>query len=132
MLSQYRYYAFSSDDEVKNWKTTENKEVMNSTLNETELTPFKIHAVLGHMKVAHGKRKLPQVNNEVSKRLVTILNVQKSELESTDNSIEVDSEQDMSKKANVLKLVSAFFLSKNFFSRNDNPSKIMKNHFCFT
>ena len=115
MLSQYRYYAFSSDDEVKNWKTTENKEVMNSTLNETELTPFKIHAVLGHMKVAHGKRKLPQVNNEVSKRLVTILNVQKSEFESTDNSIEVDSEQDMSKKANVLKLVSAFFLSKNFF-----------------
>ena len=48
-------------------------------------TPFKVHAVPGHMKVAHGKRKLAQVNNEVSKRLATILNVQQSEFESTDN-----------------------------------------------
>ena len=54
------------------------------------------------MKVAHGKRKLAQVNNEVSKRLATILNVQQSELESTDNLIEVDSEQDMNQKANDL------------------------------
>ena len=49
---------------------------MNSILNELELTPFKVHAVSGHMKVAHGKKKLAQVNNEVSKRSVTILNVQ--------------------------------------------------------
>ena len=54
------------------------------------------------MKVAHGKRKLAQVNNVVSKRLVTILNVQQSELESTGNLIEVDSEQDMNQKANDL------------------------------
>ena len=51
------------------------------------------------MKVAHAKRKLAQVNNEVSKRLTKILNVQQSELESTDNSTEVDSEQDMNQKA---------------------------------
>ena len=37
---------------------------MNSTLNELGLTPFKVHAVPGHMKVAHGKQKLVQVNNE--------------------------------------------------------------------
>ena len=64
-------------------------------------TPFKVHAVPGHMKVAHGKRKLAHVNN-VSKRLATILNVQQSELKSTKNSIEVDSEQDMNQKANYL------------------------------
>ena len=74
--------------------TTENRDVMNLTLNELELTPFKVHAAPKHMKAAHGKRKLAQVNNEVSKRLATILNVQQSELESTDNSIEVDSEED--------------------------------------
>ena len=34
--------------------------------------------------------------------MATILNVQQSELESTDNSIEVDSEQDMNQKANDL------------------------------
>ena len=95
-------YAFSSDDEVNNWNTTENRDVMNSTLNELELTSFEVHAVPGHMKVGHGKRKLAQVNNEVSKRLATILNVQQSELESADNSIEVDSEQDMNQKANDL------------------------------
>ena len=82
-------YAFSSDDEVNNWNTTENRDVMNSTLNELELTPFKVHAVPGHMKVAHGKWKLAQANNEVSKRLATILNVQQSELESTVKSTEV-------------------------------------------
>ena len=75
---------------------------MNSTLNILELTPFKVHAVPGHMEVAHGKRKPAQVNNDVSKRLATILNVQQSELESTDNSTEVDLEQDMNQKANVL------------------------------
>ena len=34
--------------------------------------------------------------------LATILNVQQSELESTDNLTEVDSEQDMNQKTNVL------------------------------
>ena len=68
-------YAFSSD-EVNNWNTTETRDVMNSILNGLEITPFKVHAVSGHMKVAHGKQKLAQVNNEVSKRSVTILNVQ--------------------------------------------------------
>ena len=66
-----------------------------------ELTPFKVHAAPQHINVAHGKRKLAhnfnikKVNNEVPKRLATILNVQQSELKSTDNSIEVDSEQDL-------------------------------------
>ena len=83
--------AFSSNDEVNNWNTTENRDVMNSTLNELELKLFKVHAVPAHMKAVHGKRKLAQVNNEVPKRLATILNIQQSELESTDNSIEVDS-----------------------------------------
>ena len=93
-------YAFSSDDEVNNWHTTENRDVMNSFLNKLELTPLKVDAVPGHMKVAHGKCKLAQVNNEVSERLATTLNVQQSVLESTDNSIEVDSEQNMNQKAN--------------------------------
>ena len=38
----------------------------------------------------------------MSKRLATILNVPQSESETTDNSIEVDSEQDMNQKANDL------------------------------
>ena len=51
-------YAFSSNDELNNWNTTENRDVMNSTLNELELTLFKVHAVPAHMKAVHGKRKL--------------------------------------------------------------------------
>ena len=45
---------------------------------------------------------MEKVNNELWKRLAAILNVQQSELESIDNSIEVDSEQDMNQKANDL------------------------------
>ena len=51
-------YAFSSDDEVNNWNATENRDVMNSALNELELTPFKAHAATGHMKVAHMLERL--------------------------------------------------------------------------
>ena len=69
-------YAFSSYDEVNNWNTTEDRDVINSTLNEPKLTPFKVQAVPRHMKVACGKQKLAQVNNKVSKKLATILNVQ--------------------------------------------------------
>ena len=54
------------------------------------------------MKVAHRKRKLAQVDNELPKKLDTILNVQQSELESKDNSIEVGSEQNMNQMANDL------------------------------
>ena len=68
-------YAFSSDDEVNNWNAADNRDVMNLTLNELELTPVKVHAVPGHMTVVLGKQKLAQGNNEVSKRLATILNV---------------------------------------------------------
>ena len=71
-------YAFSSDDEVNNWNTTEDRDVINSTLNELKLTPFKVQAVPRHMKVACEKQKLAQVNNKVSKKLATILNVQQS------------------------------------------------------
>ena len=71
---------------------------MNSTLNQLELTSFKAYAVPGHTKVGHVKRKLAQGNNEVSKKLAAALNVQQSELQSTENPIEVDSYQDMNKK----------------------------------
>ena len=48
-------YAFSKDDQVNNWNKTENRDVIISTLNKLDLTPFKVHAVPGHMEVAHGK-----------------------------------------------------------------------------
>ena len=59
----------ANNDEVNNWNTTENRDIMNSILNELELTPFKVHAVPGQMKVAHGKWKLAQVNNDVLKNI---------------------------------------------------------------
>ena len=70
------------------------------------------------MKVAHGRRKLAQVNNDVSKRLATILNLQQSELESTDNSIEVDSEKDMNQKANYLDKLAELMKEKLKVSNN--------------
>ena len=52
----------------------------------------------------------------MSKTLATILNVEQSESESTENSIEVDSEQDMNQKANDLdKLVE--LMKKNLSNK---------------
>ena len=38
-------YTFSTDNEVNNWNTKENIDVINSILSELELTPFKVPAV---------------------------------------------------------------------------------------
>ena len=81
---------YASDNDINNWNIKESRNVMNSTLNKLELTSFKTYAVSVHMKVTHGKQKLAQVNNEVSKRLGAVLNVQQSELESTEYWIEID------------------------------------------
>ena len=94
--------TFASDDESDEWRTAENKDIMNSTLKELELTPFKVHAVPAHMKVAHGKRKLAQVNTEVSKGLATVLNVKQPELDSSSASVNIEQEQEIFQKANDL------------------------------
>ena len=98
---------------------------MNSTLNELELTTFKVHAVPGYMKVAHQKQKLAQVISEVSKRLATILNVQQSELDSTDNSIEVDSKHDMNQKANDLEKLVELMEEKLKVSNKREKTQIL-------
>ena len=81
---------YASNNDINNWNIKESRNVMNSTLNKPELTFFKTCAISVHMKVTHGKQKLAQVNNEVSKRLGAVLNVQQSELESTEYWIEID------------------------------------------
>ena len=59
---------------------------------------------------------MEKVNNEMSKRLATILNIQQSELESIDKSIQVDSEQDMNQKANNLHKLVELMKEKLKFS----------------
>ena len=102
--------------------TSENKDIMNSNLNELELTPFKVHAVPVHMKAAHGKRK---VNNEVSKRLATILNVEQSEIESKDNSIEVDVEKEIREKADDLDKLTELMKEKLKFSNRREKIQVL-------
>ena len=57
------------------------KEALNSTLNELELTPFKVNSVPPHMKVTNGKRKLKEVNVAFSKRFAPTLNVNQTDLD---------------------------------------------------
>ena len=49
------------------------KDTLNVTLNELELTPLKTHAISSISKVNHGKRKLVQLNESLSKRVASVL-----------------------------------------------------------
>ena len=63
-----------------------NRETLNSTLNELELTPSKLHSIPHHLKVKHGKRKIEQVNDAMSKRLASVLNVDELDLSTNEPS----------------------------------------------
>ena len=48
---------------------------MNVILNELELIPLKTHAISSSSKVNHGKRKLVQLNESLSKRVASVLQI---------------------------------------------------------
>ena len=61
------------------------RESLNSTLNELNISPVKLHSVAQHSKPTLGKRKLKQVEGAVSKKLATVLKFDESELEADGN-----------------------------------------------
>ena len=56
------------------------KESLNNTLNELDISPVKVHSVATHSKLALGKRKLKQVEDVITKKLVSALKVDQTEL----------------------------------------------------
>ena len=56
------------------------KESLNNTLNELDISPVKVHLVATHFKPALGKRKLKQVEDVITKKLVSVLKVDQTEL----------------------------------------------------
>ena len=61
------------------------RESLNSSFNELDISPVKLHSVAQHSEPTPGKRKLKQVEGAVSKKLATILKVDESELEADGN-----------------------------------------------
>ena len=51
------------------------KESLNNTLNEPDISPVKVHSVATHSKPALGKRKPKQVEDVITKKLVSVLKV---------------------------------------------------------
>ena len=56
------------------------KEYLNNVLNELDISPVKLHSVATHSKPTLGKRKLKQVEDVVTKKLVSVLKVDQTEL----------------------------------------------------
>ena len=56
------------------------KESLNNTLNEFDISVVKAHSVATHSKPALGKRKLKQVEDVITKKLVSVLKVDQTEL----------------------------------------------------
>ncbi len=56
------------------------KDSVNATLTKLDLLPFKLHGIAGTAKISHGKRKLKQANEALSRKVATALDVQEGDL----------------------------------------------------
>ena len=56
------------------------KESLNNTLNELDISPVKVHSAANHSKPTLGKRKLRQVEGIITKKPVSVLKVDQTEL----------------------------------------------------
>ena len=56
------------------------KDALNATLNELDVSPLKLHAVAQHSKASHGKRKLKQANEALSKKFASVLEMESEQL----------------------------------------------------
>ena len=56
------------------------KESLNNTLNVFDISPVEVHSVATHSKPALGKKKLKQVEDVITKKLVSVLKVDQTEL----------------------------------------------------
>ena len=56
------------------------KDSVNATLTELDLSPFKLHGITGNSKISHGKRKLKQANEALSRKVATALDAEESDL----------------------------------------------------
>ena len=87
MISQDEGEKTESDHDgnelEQQWTHEEAQSSLNSTLQDLELTPLKFHAVSGSSKVTHGKRKLEQINREVTKKVATALSIEEQHLMDT-------------------------------------------------
>ena len=61
------------------------RSLLNSTLCDLKVSPLKVHSVKSSSKPGVGKRKLKQVEEALSKKLPTVLNVTESDFETSDN-----------------------------------------------
>ena len=96
LCPQSRYKSASGEEsEVDNMEIEDDieKEIMlestrsllNSTLSELEVSPLKVRSVKSSNKASLGKRKLKQVEEAVTRKIATVLNVIKSNLAAPDN-----------------------------------------------
>ena len=73
------------------WSFQEAHSSLNSTLEDLELTPLKLHGISSHSKVKYGKRNLEQVNTEVTKKIATALKLDPEHLVTNQKNLELKS-----------------------------------------
>ena len=63
------------DDDTEHIPNDYLKEKLNSSLTSMDISPIKMHAVSSHSRVAHGKKKLLQVQQTLKSEISTALNI---------------------------------------------------------
>ena len=62
-------------DEYNQNNVSEERERLNKTLNEMEISPLKLHALPHHSRHIEGKRKLSQVKDKIENSVATVLSL---------------------------------------------------------
>eukprot|EP00795_Rhopilema_esculentum_P001183 gene1183-15545_t len=67
LINEHEEALPHSDEELLDFEANldgdRNREILNSSLIEEDISPLKLHAVASHSRVAHGKRKIAQVQS---------------------------------------------------------------------
>ena len=67
LINEHEEALPHSDEEVLDFEANldgdRNREILNSSLIEEDISPLKLHAVASHSRVAHGKRKIAKVQS---------------------------------------------------------------------
>ena len=78
------------------------REVLNTTLSELDMSPIKLHSIPQSSKVSHGKQKIRQANEALSKRVASYLDVDAEALDiSNENPVNL-SNKEINEKADDL------------------------------
>ena len=110
------------DDECERTVVLDERERLNRTLNEMEISPLKLHSLPQHSRHIEGKRKLTQVKNKFENSVATVLSIDQGTLHESKSD---DLAPDLHQKANDLDKLMSLIKEKMTVSNREKKVQML-------